>query len=63
MSVVGRVNEDASLEWSCFRKKAYPLHVAERVARRIREERDADVIAYGCSNCGQYHVGRRPHER
>jgi hypothetical protein len=47
--------------WSCHRKKAYPTEAfARRVAQKMRDERDANVVAYGCRHCGSYHIGRAP---
>lgn len=55
------MSEVASPAWSCFRKKAYRDEaIAKKVARRINEERDANVRAYGCVECGQFHVGKVP---
>jgi len=52
---------NASTEWACNRKKAYPDEkFAKRVARQMREERGADVVAYACTRCGRYHIGRSP---
>jgi len=57
------MSEAASPAWSCFRKKAYPNEaLAKKVARRINEERGANVRAYGCAACGQFHIGQRPKE-
>ncbi len=53
--------ENAHVQQSCTRKKAYPDEkFAKRVARNMREERGADVVAYGCRHCGRYHIGRAP---
>lgn len=50
---------NAADEWVCNRKKAYPDEkFAKRVARRIRQERGANVVAYGCGRCGAWHIGR-----
>jgi hypothetical protein len=52
---------DASTKWACARKKAYPDEkTAARVAGRMRAERGADVVAYGCTRCGRWHIGRAP---
>jgi hypothetical protein len=54
-------NPDSSTEWTCVRKKAYPDEkTAKRVANTMRNERGADVVHYGCTRCGRYHIGRRP---
>ena len=51
----------ASTEWTCARKKSYPDEkFAKRVARQMREERGVDVVAYACTRCGRYHIGRAP---
>lgn len=51
----------AATEWTCARKKAYPTEkLAKQVANRMRENRGADVVAYACTRCGSYHIGRRP---
>jgi len=51
----------ASTEWACNRKKAYPDEkLAKKVAARIRAEKDVDVVAYACTRCGRYHIGRAP---
>ncbi len=53
--------DNADIRQSCTRKKSYPDEkFAKRVARQMREERDADVVAYGCRHCGRYHIGRAP---
>lgn len=41
----------------CFRKKAYDLRRAEKVAGRVRNRTGEHVVAYACTHCGQYHVG------
>ncbi len=47
--------------WSCNRKKVYPDEsFASRVARRMWVERDANVVAYACRHCGNWHIGRAP---
>jgi hypothetical protein len=52
---------NADVRWSCTRKKAYPDEkTAKKVAGRMRDERDANVVAYACTQCGRYHVGRAP---
>lgn len=52
---------DAAQAWVCNRKKAYPDEkMAKRVAARMRAEKGADVVAYGCGLCGRWHIGRRP---
>lgn len=49
----------ASTEWTCARKKAYPDEkLAAKVARKMREERNIDVVHYACTRCGRYHIGR-----
>lgn len=51
----------ASTEWACTRKKAYPDEkFARRVAARIREEEGVNVVAYACTRCGRFHIGRAP---
>lgn len=53
--------DNADVRQACTRKKAYPDEkFAKRVARNMRDERGADVVAYGCPHCGRYHVGRAP---
>jgi len=50
---------DASTEWACTRKKAYPDEkMARKVAGRMRAEKGADVVVYACTRCGRYHIGR-----
>lgn len=53
---------DASTEWTCARKKAYPDEkFARRVAAQVneREGRPA-VVHYACTRCGRWHIGRAP---
>ena len=53
--------ERADVRQSCTRKKAYPDEkFAKRVARQMRDERGANVRAYGCRHCGAFHIGRSP---
>jgi methenyltetrahydromethanopterin cyclohydrolase len=53
--------EDADIAWVCARKKAYPDEkFAKRVASRMREDKGADVVAYACTRCGRFHIGRAP---
>lgn len=55
------VYENADVAWSCTRKKAYQDEkFAKKVAAQLRRERDADVVVYGCTHCGSYHIGRAP---
>ena len=55
------VYENSSVEWSCTRKRAYPTEkLAQKVAAHLRSENLADVVAYGCTHCGRYHLGRPP---
>lgn len=52
---------NADTAWVCARKKAYPDEkLARRVAARMREEKGADVVAYMCTRCGRFHIGRAP---
>lgn len=45
---------------ACNRKKAYTDEkLAKRVAAKVREKSGDDVVAYGCTLCGQYHIGHR----
>ena len=61
MSPENMAYDNAHVMQSCTRKKSYPDEkFAKRVARTMREERDADVVAYGCQHCGRYHIGRAP---
>lgn len=56
----GTTAEDASVQWSCNRKKAYPTEaIARSVARGVRERSGAFVVAYACLHCGRWHVGRK----
>ena len=52
----------ADTQWTCSRKKAYRTpDFAEKVARQVNgRDPTADVVAYGCTRCGQWHIGRRP---
>ena len=52
--------ENASTEWTCARKKAYPEErMARRVAARMRDE-GKNVVHYACTRCGRFHIGRAP---
>lgn len=58
MTYTGTVRQASGARWSCNRKKAYPtLKIAKAVARDANEKRDAGVHAYGCPDCGLYHIG------
>jgi hypothetical protein len=60
-STMGFDYDNADTAWSCSRKKAYTEEsFARRVAQRMRDERDADVVVYACRHCGSYHIGRAP---
>lgn len=51
---------NASTEWTCARKKAYPEEkMARRVAARMRDE-GKNVVHYACTRCGRFHIGRAP---
>ncbi len=51
----------ADVAWACSRKKSYSEEkFARRVAMRMRAERGANVVAYSCRHCGEYHIGRAP---
>lgn len=52
----------ADPRWSCARKKAYPTQeLAAKVARKVcTENPGVNVVAYGCTHCGSYHIGRAP---
>lgn len=53
------VYESADVTWSCARKKAYTDEkFAQRVARQAQEKSGIDMVAYGCTHCGQFHIGR-----
>lgn len=53
--------EGAATAWTCARKKVYPDEAtAKKVAHRMREDRGANVVHYGCTRCGRYHIGRAP---
>lgn len=56
-----RMSNKVDPRWSCVRKKAYPsMEIAEKVARNVNARDDAaDLVGYGCTHCGRYHVGRR----
>lgn len=47
---------------SCYRKKAYPGEkAATQVAAKVmRDYPEADLVAYGCRQCGAWHIGQRP---
>lgn len=52
---------NADTAWVCARKKAYPDEkLTKKVARRMNEEKQAGVVAYACTRCGRYHIGRAP---
>lgn len=56
-------NADADTRWVCARKKAYRTErTAERVAARIRRTTGEHVVAYGCTRCGEWHVGHAQDE-
>lgn len=46
----------------CIRKKQYTEKTAERVAGRIRHRTGENVVAYGCTRCGWWHVGHPTEE-
>jgi hypothetical protein len=49
----------APVERACARKKAYPTErLAARVAAKVHDERGVVVVPYGCTRCGQWHLGR-----
>ena len=54
----------ADIQRSCTRKKAYSCEEnATRVANRINWDNRAQglkLIAYGCTHCGRFHIGRSP---
>lgn len=60
--IIVRTDYDgAAAAWACARKKAYMTEgFAVEVARRMKSERDANVVVYACRHCGQYHIGRAP---
>lgn len=52
---------NADLRRACTRKKAYADEaLAEKVARKVSEANGANVVAYGCTNCGAWHIGNAP---
>lgn len=52
--------QNASTEWACARKKAYPDEkLAKKVAGRMRDE-GKPVVHYACTRCGRFHIGRAP---
>ena len=52
-------NSDPAI--SCFRKKAYSDDIARKVAGRLNHRNRGTgsprVVVYGCTHCGDYHVG------
>lgn len=57
--VTARTYEDADPRWSCNRKKPYyDQKIAKQVARGVRERSGENVVAYACTHCGAYHIGR-----
>ena len=73
MTLSGRTDYlDASTEWACARKKIY---ADEKTARRVAARMTASnadletaragfwgvvIVAYACTRCGSFHVGRAP---
>jgi hypothetical protein len=52
-----RVNDPDAGMWACNRKKAYRTQkFAEKLAARIRAGGE-NVVAYGCTRCGEWHIG------
>ena len=51
----------ADTSWVCSRKKAYhDPKFAKQVARKVSETRGVEVVAYACTRCGSWHIGRQP---
>lgn len=44
----------------CEGKDGMPASVAKQTAKRMRNKYKANVSAYRCRACGQWHVGGRP---
>lgn len=44
---------------ACTRKKTYDERTAKFVAGRVRERTGEDVVHYGCTYCGSWHIGHR----
>jgi hypothetical protein len=51
--------EAADSRWSCARKKSYSEKLAQKVANRINYEKGTDLVPYGCTHCGAFHIGHR----
>jgi hypothetical protein len=46
--------------YRCGRKKVYgDLGTAQEVAKRCKEERGDDLVAYRCIDCTGYHIAHR----
>lgn len=55
------VDAAADPRWSCVRKKAYPTSdMAARVAAKSSQRGGVDLVSYGCTHCGSYHIGHAP---
>jgi hypothetical protein len=44
----------------CHGKDQMPRSVAAKVAKRIRAEKECNVMPYRCKVCGHWRVGSRP---